>query len=270
MSDLQIEGEFRVLCLGDIVARPGRSLLKMTLAGLRQEHQVDLVIANGENSSGGTGIDPSTAADIFNAGVDIITLGDHTWRRREARDYLSRNQDVCIRPANYPDGAPGRGWTTIERAGVSVGIFNLMGRTFMNVPLECPFRKADELLLGPLADCDIFILDFHAEATSEKIAMGKYLDGRASLVFGTHTHVQTADNEVLSGGTAYISDIGMCGSSAGVIGLDADVAIDRFLTGIPSAYKPAKGEARLHGIVASFNPANGAANSIDKIMVIGP
>jgi metallophosphoesterase (TIGR00282 family) len=263
------ENAFRVLCLGDIVARPGRSLLKVGLTGLKERYQVHLVIANGENSSGGTGIDPSTGKEILEAGVDIITLGDHTWRRREAREYLNTHRDVCIRPANYPEGAPGRGWTIVERGGVRIGIFNLIGRTFMNAPLECPFRKADEILQGPLDGCDLFICDFHAEATSEKIAMGKYLDGRASLVFGTHTHVQTADNEILPGGTGYITDLGMCGSAGGVIGLDADVAIDRFLSGIPSAYKPARGDARLHGIVASFNTDSGAAMSVELVQLKG-
>ncbi|MCB0352010.1 MAG: TIGR00282 family metallophosphoesterase [Bdellovibrionales bacterium] len=244
----------RILCLGDIVARPGRGALVNLLPVVRKEHEIDFVVANGENASGGTGLDPRAAREILKAGVDVITLGDHTWRHRELRPFLSKNCHSVIRPANYPGGAPGRGATVVRLPhGGSIGVMNLIGRVFMNIPLDCPFQKADELLSHELKDADVIICDFHAEATSEKIAMGRYLDGRVGLCFGTHTHVQTADEQVLAKGTAYITDVGMCGSNAGVIGLDGETAVDRFVSGLPSSYKPAKGSSRLNGILMDYD-----------------
>ncbi len=258
---------FTVICLGDVVARPGRMALKRDLSSLREEHSADLIVANGENSSGGTGLDPTCGKEIFESGVDLITLGDHTWRRREVRPYMDQEQERCIRPANYPEGAPGRGWTIWKdtESGLSIGLMNLLGRTFINVPLDCPFYKADELLDGPLADCDLVICDFHAEATSEKIALGRYLDGRVSFLFGTHTHVPTADAQVFPGGTAYVSDLGMCGSPLSVLGLDIDTAINRFVTGLPSSYKAAKGEGKLSGVKVSFSREDLSVSEIVRI-----
>lgn len=256
----------RVMCLGDVVARPGRAVLKSLLTDLVSEHDVQLVIANGENASGGTGLDPDTAREIYDAGVDLITLGDHTWRRKQLQSYLDSHSDSCIRPANYPEGAPGCGWLVRELpGGVKLGLMNLIGRVFMNAPLDCPFKKADQLLSEHLSDCNIVVCDFHAEATSEKLAMGRYLDGRVDILFGTHTHVQTADEVILPGGTAYISDLGMCGSAAGVIGMDAETALNRFLTGRPSSYKAAVGAAHINGIVVEFDGSSKNASRIFRI-----
>lgn len=241
---------FRILCLGDVVGRPGRSALKQHLAALRRERGIGLIIANGENAAGGVGIDAGTADEIFAAGVDIITLGDHTWQKREFRDYLTANENPCIRPANYPAGAPGHGWTVWQgENGPSVGVMNLMGRVFIGGALDCPFGMADELIDSHLSGCDLIVCDFHAEATSEKVAMGRYLDGKVCVVFGTHTHVQTADEQILPGGTGYISDLGMCGVKDGVIGMDSEVALERFISGLPAAYKLAKGSVLLCGAI---------------------
>lgn len=259
---------FRILCLGDIVARPGRTALSRVLPALRREQQIDFVIANGENASGGTGLDARTAREILNSGVDVITLGDHTWRHRELRPFLQKNPDKVIRPANYPKGAPGQGFTAVELPdGKRIGVMNLIGRVFINIPLDCPFQAADSILANELNGCDIVVLDFHAEATSEKVAMGRYLDGRVTLCFGTHTHVQTADEQILPNGTAYISDIGMSGSMNGVIGLDAETAIERFRSGLPSSYKPAKGRAYLNGIMIDYDHTGKRVAHIERVSV---
>lgn len=262
-----MSGILTVICLGDIVGRTGRQAIKEWVPKLRKEHLPDLVIANGENAAGGIGLDTECANEIREAGVDIITLGDHTWSKRDLHDYLSKKPDACIRPANYPEGAPGRGWTVWTRPsdGTKVGVMNVIGRIFMNSPLDCPFRKAEELLQGPLKECRIRICDIHAEATSEKVAFGRHLDGRLSLVYGTHTHVQTADNQVFKGGTAYISDLGMCGGATGVIGMDATVAISRFLTAMPHSYQVAGGEKMVNGIICKLDPETGKALSVERI-----
>jgi len=258
----------KILCLGDIVARPGREVLARFLPTLREELKIDLVIANGENAAGGSGIDPKCAKEIFGTGVDLITLGDHTWRRREVKELLEAGDKTrCIRPANFAEELPGQGWIVkVLDNKIKVGVMNLMGRTFMNTPLDCPFRKADKLLAGPLADCSVVVCDMHAEATSEKIAMGRYLDGRVSVCFGTHTHVPTADSQLLAEGTAYVTDLGMCGSSAGVIGLKTEVALERFLKGIPSAYKPATELSELQGILVEVDLSTAKATKIDRVI----
>mgnify|MGYP000095739074 CR=1 FL=1 len=177
----------KILAFGDVVGRTGREALSSTVAKLRAKHNADLVIANGENSAGGAGIDEKCAVEIHNAGVDVITLGDHTWNKKEIHAYLDKKENFCIRPGNYPEGASGNGYTIINRAGIKIGVMNVMGRLFIQHFLDCPFRTADKLLAGPLAEADIVICDMHAEATSEKLALGNYLDGRISLMFGTHT-----------------------------------------------------------------------------------
>lgn len=256
----------RILCLGDVVGRPGRRGLLKTLRSLREKYSVDLVIANGENASGGLGFDAESAKDLQEAGVNLVTLGDHTWQRSGVGDFLTRNQNWCVRPANYPPGAPGSGWLVHQIGGkISLGLFNVLGRVYMTSPLDCPFRAADEIVNGPLAACTIKICDAHAGATSEKVALGRYLDGRVSLVFGTHTHVQTADEQILPGGTAYISDLGMCGAESGVIGMDADVALARFLSGMHHSYRIGSGPAQINGIVAEFDSENGMALSIERV-----
>lgn len=255
----------RVMALGDVVGRPGRSALQARLPALRRKHKIDFVVVNGENSAGGAGIDHSCAKEIRDSQVDVITLGDHTWQRSEAKKLLSDNPEWIIRPANYPPSAVGRGYTICEVAGVSIGILNLMGRVFISQFLDCPFRTADSLLNGPLKDCPIIICDMHAEATSEKRALGYYLDGRASLIFGTHTHVQTSDEKVLPKGTGYITDIGMCGPEESVLGLSTQVSIDRFVTGMKHSYAVGEGSVRLSGIIAEIDPSSGKAVSIERV-----
>lgn len=270
----------KVLCLGDVVGRPGRSALAKRLRSLSEELSADFVVVNGENSAGGLGINQTTADEIRASGAHVITLGDHTWQKKEAKSYIDSQSDWIVRPANYPPGAPGRGWTVrsleIASSGaaassgqsaqsIKVGVFNLLGRVFMNFPLDCPFRVADSLLSNELKGCSVLICDMHAEATSEKIALGKYLDGRVSVVFGTHTHVQTADETILPGGTAYISDLGMTGCTDGVIGMDTAIATKRFLSGLPLAYEVAEGAGELHGILVDINQESGRASSIVRV-----
>ena len=258
----------RICCIGDVVARDGRTVLQKTLSGIRLNYNVDFFIVNAENSAGGAGLTPAIAEEMRSWGVDCITLGDHAWQRKELRPYLDTHSDFCIRPANYPGGAPGKGWTIIKAGtGIQVGVFNLIGRVFMHAQVDCPFRMADTVCEKELASVAIRVCDFHAEATSEKIAMGTYLNGRASIVFGTHTHVQTADERLLSEGTAVITDVGMTGATSGIIGMDADTAMARFLTGLPNSYKAATGEALLSGIVADIDESTGKALTIERISV---
>ena len=234
----------RVMCLGDVVGRPGRQLLLQKAEVLRSQYKLDLLIVNGENASGGTGLDAKNAAEFNAAGVDVITLGDHAWKRKGIFKYLEDNPDRCIRPANFASatkgGPTGRGYAIWKHpSGQTVGVINVMGRVYFDIALDCPFKTIDRLLTNQLKDCAVVICDLHAEASSEKIAMGKYLDGRASLVVGTHTHVQTADEQILPGGTGYISDLGMSGPMGGVIGMSKDIALGRFLSGVPGNYEVA-------------------------------
>jgi metallophosphoesterase (TIGR00282 family) len=258
--------QVKILCLGDVVGKPGRTVLRERLQDIKQQNDIDFVIINGENAAGGLGIDPGCADEIFQAGADVITLGDHTWKKKEIGPYF-KSQKRCIRPANFPPGAPGEGYYVAEHNQVKIGIFNILGRVFMGIQLDCPFRCADQILNGPLKDCAIIVCDFHAEATSEKIAMGRYLDGRASLVFGTHTHVQTADEQILPGGTAYISDLGMTGSTMGVLGMSAEVALKRFLTSLPEGYRLATGAPYLKGIITSIDSQTGRAIYVNRISI---
>jgi metallophosphoesterase (TIGR00282 family) len=257
---------FRVMMLGDIVARCGRLAVKQLAKQLRQSRNLDLIIANGENASGGVGITPETASELEQQDIDVVTLGDHTWHNRAIRAYLEQNSGFCIRPGNYPEGAPGRGWTVwTSPSGLTVGVMNLMGRIFNNIPLECPFRKADEILAGPLKDCQLIVLDFHAEATSEKIAMGRHLDGRVSLVVGTHTHVQTADEQILPEGTGFLTDLGMCGSTEGVIGMASETALARFIKGLPESYKAAEGRSMVQGVIAEISRSSRRVVRIERV-----
>lgn len=262
-------GNLRVLCLGDIVARSGRLCINRQVRKLKADFNADLVIANAENSSGGSGLDPRCGREIFDAGVDVITLGDHTWRRREVRAYLDEQKHRCVRPANYPRESTGTGSCVVETAaGVRVGILNLLGRTFLSYALDCPFQECERILDEDLKDCTIRICDFHGEATSEKLAFARYFDGKISFIFGTHTHVQTADNRVLPGGTGFMSDLGMCGSTEGVIGLDSSTAIERFLTGQPRSYKAAKGNSAISGAIVDIDIESGRATDVNRVFVM--
>lgn len=255
----------RILALGDVVGRPGRKALQCKLSDLKKEHKIDVTIINGENSAGGAGIDFTCAREIREAGADFITLGDHTWQRNEATKLLADNPEWIVRPANYPPAAAGKGYAIKVFGNLKIGILNLMGRVFINQVLDCPFRIADSILEGPLKNCDLIVVDVHAEATSEKIALGNYLDGRVSLVFGTHTHVQTADEVILQNGTAFISDLGMCGPIKSVLGMATNVSIDRFLTGMKQSYEVADGPAELQGVVVEIDTSKKRAVSIQRL-----
>ena len=255
----------RILCIGDIVGRPGRDVLVKLLPGLKEQHRIDVVIANGENSAGGSGITPKQSKEIFAAGVDVITLGDHVWDRPEVNELLATQEQV-IRPANFPAGAPGKGMVVFSTAnGIKIAVINLLGRSFMRYHVDCPFRVLDGLLLSLKDVTPIVVLDMHAETTSEKVAMGHYADGRASIVFGTHTHIQTADEKILPQGTAYITDLGMSGPYDSVIGQTKEKIIARFLTSIPQKFEVAEGEATLHGIIVEVDETTGKALSIKRV-----
>jgi metallophosphoesterase (TIGR00282 family) len=252
----------RVLVFGDVVGRPGREALTRLVRPLKQQLDADVIIANGENAAGGAGIDAGTAHDIRSAGVDIITLGDHAFQRKGATEFLNAQSAWCIRPYNLPpDTTPGKGLCALSRPdGLVIHVGNLMGRVFMGGAIDCPFRGLDAMLREiPPAARRLIIVDMHSEATSEKWAMARHSDGRISLLVGTHTHVQTSDAQILPGGTGYITDLGMSGSTTGVIGMDAEVALKRFRSPTPAPYQIAEGEGVLHGIVADLDPESGKA-----------
>jgi metallophosphoesterase (TIGR00282 family) len=252
-----------LLFIGDIVGRPGRDLVRIGLDALVASRAVDFVIVNGENSAGGNGITREIGDSLFAQGVDVITSGNHIWDKREAFDYIAVEPRL-LRPGNYPD-APGRGsYVARSRSGRSVGVLNLMGRVHM-ANLDDPFRLADREVAALRERTPVVFVDFHAEATSEKIAMGWFLDGRATAVVGTHTHVQTADARVLPGGTAYLTDVGMTGPHDGVIGVEKGPVIQRFLTGLPVRFETASGDPRLHAVVVDADEATGRARGIERL-----
>jgi metallophosphoesterase (TIGR00282 family) len=242
------------------VGKLGRRTVRGLLPEIRRESDIDLVIANGENAAGGRGLTPNTAEELFTAGVDIITSGNHVWENREIYPVLNSDAPI-VRPLNYPEGTPGRG--TYRKDGVAV--VNLMGRTFMGVQLDCPFRSADRAL-AEIGDCRVVIVDLHAEATSEKIAMGFYLDGRVSAVVGTHTHVPTSDTRVLPKGTAYVSDLGMVGALNSVLGMEFEAVLERFLTQLPNRFGPVEsGPAVLNSVLVDIDEETGRARSIERL-----
>lgn len=238
----------RTLFVGDIFGKPGLRTLKALLPGIVRAQGVDFVVANGENSANGFGITPANAREIFDAGVDVITTGNHVWDRREIMEHIDSAPNL-IRPANMAPGAPGKGFCIVTARGARVAVLNLVGRIFMD-PADCPFRAADAILAELEGNSpDHVLVDFHAEATSEKIALGHHLDGRVTAVVGTHTHVATADAGTLPGGTAYITDVGMTGVAHSVIGLDRDRVTKRFATGLPMSSVQAEGRGRLNAVV---------------------
>lgn len=256
----------RILFIGDVVGVPGRRILKASLPQLRRDHQPDLVVANGENSAGGNGLTPVTADEIFRAGCDVVTSGNHIWDRKEIFPYLD-SHDRLIRPANYPDPAPGSGVCLVRAAdGTPTAVVNLMGRVFMGA-LDDPFRAADGILRELRGRASVVVVDFHAEATSEKMAFGWYVDGRVCAVIGTHTHIPTADERVLPGGTAYISDVGMTGPYDSVIGVDKSKVLERFLSQRPVRFTPASGDVRLAAVLIEASPLDGRAVSIRRIEI---
>lgn len=254
----------RILFFGDIVGKPGRLILRKRLPSLREEKGADLVIANGENASGGIGLSGDTMRELFGAGIDILTSGNHIWKHKEMYNLLN-NEPRLIRPANYPQGAPGSGLVIHElKNGSKVAVMNLLGRTFMD-SIDCPFKKVDELLASIPDDVRIRIIDFHAEATSEKKALSFYVDGKVSAVIGTHTHVQTADAMILHKGTGYLTDAGMCGVEESCLGMEPKVIIERFMTGLPQRFKVAKGTEHINGLFMDIDDETGLCTTIEII-----
>jgi len=253
-----------ILMVGDVFGSPGRRCLKSLLPGLRQRLALDLVVVNGENASGGLGLSSRVADELFSYGAGVLTTGNHVWRQRDLVPMLDKEPRL-LRPANYPQDAPGRGWTLAEtKSGRRVGVINLEGRVFMN-PLDDPFRVADEILAGPLRKVKIILVDMHGEATSEKQAMGRYLDGRVSAVLGTHTHVPTADERILAGGTAYQTDVGLTGPVDSVIGMDPKTATHRLRTFRPLPFKVAAGPVAINATLVRVDPETGKATKIERI-----
>ena len=249
----------KILAVGDIIGKPGRKAVKEILPDLRREYNIDLIIGNGENAAGGLGLTPSTAQELFDSGIDVITTGNHVWAYKEIIPYL-KSEPALLRPLNYPPANPGRGYLLKKNAL----IVNLVGRVFIG-HFDCPFRAMDSLLAEFEHESIPIIVDFHAEATSEKVAMGRYLDGRVSAVLGTHTHVGTIDAQILPGGTAYVTDIGMVGPIDSVIGDDKDAVIDRFLTQIPSRLSVGKGKVNFDAILVEVDEKTGKALDIKRI-----
>ncbi len=264
-SNPKVSAMFKVLFLGDVVGKSGRNVLRDHLPELQTELEADLVVVNGENSAGGLGVDPGTADELFKAGADILTTGNHVWNKKELSAYLDKNVERIVRPENYPKGAPGKGWTIISRSGLSVCVINLVGSVFMTDLVDCPFAAADGLLSGEPGKADLVIVDFHAEATSEKAAFGWYLDGRATMVMGTHTHVQTADERLLPKGTAFITDVGMCGPYDSVIGFESDIVVERFRTGRPIKFELAGGPTQINGVLLEVDSGTKKAKSIQRV-----
>ncbi|MBI5816734.1 MAG: TIGR00282 family metallophosphoesterase [Nitrospinae bacterium] len=254
----------KILVVGDIFGKVGRRILKTSLGNLSAMTKADFVIANAENLAGGFGFTREILPEVFSAGVDAVTTGNHVWDKKEALDIVKMDSRV-LRPANYPPTAPGRGSAVFTtKSGAKLGVLNLMGRVYMDA-LDCPFRRADEELEKLRKETNLIIVDMHAEATSEKMAMGYYLDGRVSAVLGTHTHVQTADEKLLPRGTAYISDVGMTGPSHSIIGVRVDIILKRFLQKLPEKFEEAHGPGQLNAVILEIDDTTGLAKGIKRI-----
>lgn len=255
----------RILFIGDIVGRPGKHACGTLLPRLIREHAIDLVLANAENAAAGSGITPNIFSKLRHQGIDAATLGDHIYKRRDALALLEDSDRVC-RSANLPPEALGREWVIVNsRSGVRAALFSLLGRTYMNIRADCPFHAADRILRQLPRDVKIVLVDVHAETTSEKVALGWYLNGRVTAVVGTHTHIPTADERVLPGGTAYITDLGMTGPYDSVLGRDRDRVIKSLVTGMPHPYDVATGEVHLSGVLIDVDPATGRATAIRRV-----
>lgn len=258
----------KILFIGDIVGRPGRQMVRDLLHRLVDQHMIDLVVANGENAAAGFGLTPDVVSELFSMGIDVLTTGNHVWDKRDGLVCLDQEPAV-LRPANYPAETPGHGFGIFRTpAGLPVAVVNLEGRVFMG-QLDCPFRKADAILKELGSSQKIILVDFHAEATSEKGALAAYLDGRVSAVVGTHTHVQTADERVLPGGTAFITDAGMTGARDSVIGIRKELSIQRFMTQMPVRYEIAKKDPMLCAVVVEIEETTGIARKIERVMELG-
>ncbi len=256
----------RILLIGDIVGKPGRQIVVRAVPGLKIAEQLDLVVANAENAAGGSGLTPEIFQELMAGGVDCITMGDHIYRRREIYPVLERDARI-VKPANYPPEAPGRTFTVLCTASqVPVAVFSLLGRVFMP-PVDCPLHAADQVLTQLPADTKVVLLDFHAEATGDKQIMGRHLDGRVSAVLGTHTHVPTADEQILPGGTAFQCDVGMAGSHLSIIGRRMDRVLETARTFRPTHFEVASGDCRLHGTIVDVDPQTGRATAIRRLAV---
>lgn len=253
-----------ILFIGDIVGRPGREAVKGLLPGLKKEFNLDFVIANAENAAGGSGITSKVSNELFNYGVNVLTSGDHIWKKSEILQIIDKEERI-LRPVNFPQGAPGRGQALFKTpGGIKIGVVNVLGRVFME-PLECPFRTTRQAIDSLTCETRVIIVDIHAEATSEKMALGWYLDGRVSAVLGTHTHVQTADERILPGGSAFITDVGMAGPMNSVIGRRVEDVLARFITAIPTRFEVADENIQLQGVVLDIDEDTGKARSIVRV-----
>ena len=260
----KVPGLIRILFIGDIVGKPGRFAVRTLLPKLVGSEAIDFVIANGENGAGVAGLTPKVADELLENGVDVLTSGNHIWRKKEIEPYLDQSSRV-LRPANYPAGVVGKGHAVLQTAGgIAVGVINLQGRVFMS-PLESPFRVGDELISQVSEEAKIIVVDFHAEATSEKQALGWYFDGRVSAVVGTHTHVQTSDEQIRASGTAYITDVGMTGATDSVIGIKKEEAIAQLMSQTPKRFTAAKGGLQLQGVLLDVSPETGRSEAIERI-----
>ena len=254
-----------VICVGDVFGEPGRRAVQMLLPKLKKQHEADLAVVNVENSASGFGVTPLIARTFLEQGGDVMTSGNHIWDKKEIIEYIVK-ENLLLRPANYPPGTPGAGSIVVKAGPHKVAVLNLMGRVFLP-DLDCPFRKANEEVERLRAETPIIVVDMHAEATSESAAMGWHLDGRVSAVVGTHRHVQTADERLLPKGTAYITDLGLTGPTDSVIGVEPELALARFLSGMPNRFEPAKGPAMLQGAVIRIDPETGRGLSIERLRV---
>ncbi len=261
--------EVRVLCVGDVVGRPGRSVLRDRLPGLVADRGIDCVIVNAENATDGTGLSAAGYEKIVSAGANLITLGDHVYRRRDVIPVMERADNV-VKPANLPASAPGREFAVFRtKGGAAVAVVSLLGRLYMKLQSNCPFAAADRVLASIPGEVKIRVVDLHAEATSEKVAMGWHLDGRVSVLFGTHTHIPTADERVLPKGTAYITDVGMTGPYDSVLGRDKQRVVGTMISGVPSHFEVALDDPRLCGIIATIDAATGRALAVERVCVEG-
>jgi metallophosphoesterase (TIGR00282 family) len=256
----------KLLFLGDVVGKPGRRAVRSVLPGIIGREDIAFVVANCENVAGGAGVDPSSAEELLGAGVDVLTSGNHIWRKKEVVSYISaERRGILLRPANFPPETPGVGWTVRETAGVTrIAVLNLIGRVFMD-SVDCPFQAAQRIVPELRAQSDVVFVDMHAEATSEKGAMGWMLDGQVAAVLGSHTHVQTADERILPAGTAYLTDAGMCGPTESVIGVRRELVIHRFLTHMPAKFDTAGGPAIVQGAVVDIDESTGLARSVRRV-----
>jgi len=254
----------KVLFIGDIVGNPGRDAVKRLAPELRKEHQLSFIIANAENAAGGSGITPRVAAELFEAGVDVLTAGDHIWKKRDIFEIIDKEERI-LRPLNFPSGVPGRGYGLFKtKEELMIGVLNLQGRVFMEA-LDCPFKTVLPALEILSQETKIIIIDIHAEATSEKVALSWYLDGKVSALLGTHTHIQTADERIMPQGTAYITDVGMTGPTDSVIGRRVEDVLERFITAVPCRFEVATDNIQLQGVVLDIDEKTGKSNSILRI-----